>query len=437
MEKITNKIRENSLRKSFVYAVFCTVVGIVLLSGATIWSCVSFRNWLVPDSNEVFLNITTIYPDGSKVEGIHRMTMGEKPEKMPQLFVTDDEEKNLDSSVPSGEQIMYSVDKIENSYTELTPKRKIAYTAAGIIMIAFPTLYSITGIILCALWFYQKKLARPIHILSEATENIAMQNLDFSIAYDGNDEMGALCDSFEKMRRELYQNNRQMWNMLEERRMLQASVAHDLRNPIAIIEGYTEYLQINLTKDNLDKEQMLSIASNLAQSAKRLEQYTDSISDISKLEELKIAPSENILPDLLTEITEDLTVVAKQKNIQVDIQEFVPKCKVQIDHQVLYRILENIYTNATRYAEHVIHIRFLLEGNQLITEISDDGPGFPEKILQSKNKYIFSMDKSGGHMGMGLVISNILCKKHGGELRIKNGKTGGAVVTIMIEVGIG
>ena len=59
----------------------------------------------------------------------------------------------------------------------------------------------------------------------------------------GQDELGRLCAAFEKMRQTLYENNRQMWSMLEERRALQASVAHDLRNPIAIMTGYVEYLQ--------------------------------------------------------------------------------------------------------------------------------------------------------------------------------------------------
>ena len=75
--------------------------------------------------------------------------------------------------------------------------------------------------------------------------------------------MGILCGSFEQMRQTLRENYREMWNLLEERRLLQASIAHDLRNPIAVIEGYTEYLQMNLAKGKLNNQRVLKIAENL------------------------------------------------------------------------------------------------------------------------------------------------------------------------------
>ena len=89
-------------------------------------------------------------------------------------------------------------------------------------------------------WFYHKVLEPPITVLMEATAHIQDRDLNFQITFDGQDELGRLCAAFEKMRQTLYENNRQMWSMLEERRALQASVAHDLRNPIAIMTGYVE-----------------------------------------------------------------------------------------------------------------------------------------------------------------------------------------------------
>ena len=135
--------------------------------------------------------------------------------------------------------------------------------------------------------FYRKYLAEPLKLLADATEQIHNQNLDFSISYGRNDEFGQLCESFEKMRQTLYDNNRRMWNMLEERRLLQASVAHDLRNPIAIIGGYIEYLQKNILQDRISQDKVLHILDNMATASKRLEQYTNSIRDISSLENME------------------------------------------------------------------------------------------------------------------------------------------------------
>lgn len=66
------------------------------------------------------------------------------------------------------------------------------------------------------------------------------------------------------MRQTLYDKNRQLWNMIEQRRLLQASVAHDLRNPIAIVEGYVEYMQQCLADGNLNDEELRHTLSNLA-----------------------------------------------------------------------------------------------------------------------------------------------------------------------------
>ena len=137
------------------------------------------------------------------------------------------------------QNVKYSVTKIENSFTALSPKRQLVYQASQIGMIVLPVFFSLTGILLCGLLFYRRKLKTPILLLASATQQIAEQGLDFQISYPRADEMGALCASFEQMRQILKENNQKLWDMLEERRRLQRSVAHDLRNPIAIIQGYS------------------------------------------------------------------------------------------------------------------------------------------------------------------------------------------------------
>ena len=86
--------------------------------------------------------------------------------------------------------------------------------------------------------------------LVDTTKHIREQELDFMVGYYRNDGLGRLCIVFEEMRQALYDNNRQLWNMIEQLRILQASVAYDLRNPVAIVEGYVEYMQQCLADGN-------------------------------------------------------------------------------------------------------------------------------------------------------------------------------------------
>ncbi|MCH5267186.1 MAG: HAMP domain-containing histidine kinase [Lachnospiraceae bacterium] len=389
---------------------------------------------LVEDGSVYFI-LSSDSEEESKDNGIRKKESKEK-EKEQQLKEKELEpkEKELEETEPNEKKVKYSIDKIENSYEALSPKRKIAYTAASVAMVGLPFIYSVAGILICGFWFYNKKLQKPIEVLADATENIAKQDLDFSIEYHSKDEMGMLCDSFEEMRQELYENSKMLWRMLEERKILQASVAHDLRNPIAIIEGYAEYLQLNIPEGRLEQQEILNIIDNLAESAKRLEYYTDSMRDISKLEELEPHFSDCNLQSVLREMSDDFTIMAENKHIDLQISNTVPEINGKMDAQILYRVLENIFSNSLRFAREKILIDFSLKEHLLTIKVWDDGVGFPEKILNSKNRYTPSMDQSGEHLGMGLVISNILCKKHGGELRIENGEQGGARVTIVVEV---
>ncbi len=76
-----------------------------------------------------------------------------------------------------------------------------------------------------------------------AFEQIAADNLDFSVQYDAEDELGTLCKSFERMKNELLNNYKRIWRMTEERRKLNAAFAHDLRIPLTVLQGYTDFLE--------------------------------------------------------------------------------------------------------------------------------------------------------------------------------------------------
>ena len=430
MEQIKRK-RAESLKSSFTYAMLFTVFMIILLSVLSVWGCAALQKWVMPDKNEAYLHLTTTYFDGTQMTSTQLVTFG-KEDNIPLIEATDGKNK-LNPTIK--EISNYSIDKIENSFDFLTPKRKAAYTLLSAAMVGLPAVYSIAGVLLCALWFYRKKLEKPIEILSNATENIAKEDLDFTVSYEGGDEMAKLCDSFEMMRQTLYTNNQKVWNMLEERRMLQASVAHDLRNPISIIEGYTEYLQQNIPQGTLSEEKLLHTVENLSTAAKRLERYTDSIQDIQSMEDLEITPKETNLPDTLLEMIEDFSHVARQKDLSLEVHADIAASQVMIDGQILYRILENLFTNALRFAVSKIEITFLLEGTSLLVFIDDDGKGFPEKILKNQERYAITSTTTDRHMGMGLIISRILSKKHGGSLRLSNGSpSGGARAEVKISI---
>jgi len=176
MEQIKIKLKNMSLQKAFIIYVLLTFIIVVTLSAAIIITCISTRNWLLPVSDEVFLNIEETLADGTSQSQTCRMKIGSNSQSIHLL-----QQQNL--SINSVINAKYSITSIENNFSSLTPKRKLLYQACGIAMVVLPIIFSFSGILLCGFRFYKKKLKEPIDILSSATDKIALQDLDFKINY--------------------------------------------------------------------------------------------------------------------------------------------------------------------------------------------------------------------------------------------------------------
>ena len=424
MEKIK---RQKSIKQSFVWAVATTTIIVFALSSLTVYGCYRIQKYLLPDSQEIWVHAQTVMPDGT-VSSIQQRVVLDEPSKLSILSPEGSDEESI------RDDTQFTIEKIESSFSTLSPKRQVCYQAMSVLMIVLPLVYSVVGIGICAWWFYWKKLSPPIEILADATRHIREQDLDFTVVYDNTDELGRLCTAFEEMRQALYDNNRQLWNMIEERKILQASVAHDLRNPIAIIEGYVEYIQQCMANEILTEEKLEHTLSNLAITSKRLERYTDYIRDLHTIEETEVKKSVVQLPAFLKNAVENFSLVAKQKNCEVTYSSAIPDCKVKLDEQIFYRIVENVFSNALRYAKSKMSFQCTLAENILTITVTDDGKGFSKKMLRKQNTLFYSEDTTGEHMGLGLAISRVLCQKHGGNIAISNAIPAGSCVIINLLV---
>ena len=415
------------MKSVFIWAVAVTMFLVFAASALTVYGCYRIQKVLLPDSQAVWLNTRTVTADGRVLEGGQRAIL--------------DEPVEVNILVPTGvnvtlENTKFIIERIDSGFSTLRPKQQLLYRVTGISMVVLPFVYSIAGIMLCARWFYRRELWPPIQVLADATKHIREQDLDFMVDYNRNDELGRLCIAFEEMRQALYNNNRQLWNMIEQRRILQASVAHDLRNPIAIVEGYVEYMQQCLADGNLNEEELRHTLSNLAITAKRLEHYTDYIRDLNAIEETETKYSVVQLPDFLRSATESLLLLAEQHSLEIAYHSNISECQVKLDEQIFYRIVENIFSNDIRYARSKVSFRYSITDDMLIITISDDGKGFSKAMLRKKNTFLYSDDKTGEHMGLGLATSRVLSQKHGGSLELSNITPSGACVTIKIAVHI-
>lgn len=324
------------------------------------------------------------------------------------------------------------IDNNNITWQPLSTWDTVAYYGSYAAMVGLPVFYIAVGIGAAAAVYYRKKLREPITQLQNGVERIQEDNLDFHIEYDGDDELGRLCCSMEKMRRELRQKHKALWESLEQRKLLNASVSHDLRTPITVLKGYLDYLEKNIPQDKLTEDMLFDTVSSMQGAVNRLELYVESVRDIEKIENIEIEKRSENVKLLLNELRSNVRQLAGNK--EIIISNDITVDKIQIDKGVFFRILENLLQNALRYAEKQVSINLSHKKDFLILTVKDDGKGFSAADLEKATTVFYSNDKEKQHFGIGLSVCKILCEKHGGLLYVGNQKEKGACVTAKLKI---
>lgn len=329
---------------------------------------------------------------------------------------------------------VFDIDKNTITWQPFSTGDAVAYYGSYVTMIGLPVLFITIGIGVAATIYYQKKLKIPIAQLQNGVEKIQEDNLDFHVEYNEDDELGELCCSMEKMRSELWQKQKALWESLEQRKLLNASVAHDIRTPITVLKGYLDYLEKMIPQDKLTEDMLLDTVSSMQGAVNRLEQYVDCVRDVEKIENIEIEKRPENVRRLLDEMRSNVKQLETNKEILIS-SNIMTMDEVRLDKSVFFRIFENLLQNALRYAKKQVHISILQNKNFLILTVEDDGNGFAGKDLEKAATVFYSSDKEGQHFGIGLSICRILCEKHGGLLSISNNKNkSGACVTAKLNM---
>lgn len=313
----------------------------------------------------------------------------------------------------------------------LSTKQRMAYYGCYVAMIGLPTLFVLIGIIGASRIYYRLKLRKPIQELQNAITNIEKNDLDISISHASQDELGALCASMEKMRTELRQSNKIMWELLEQRKTLNASVAHDLRTPITVLKGYLDYLKKNIPQGKLTEESLIETVYDMQEAVGRLERYVECVRDIENIENIPVQCCDENVIRLYSQIERDIHHLTTDKKITVS--NYLISETVYTDQQLLFRILENLLQNAVQFATYQIDVTLYEDEGFLYLCVKDDGKGFSSTMIERGTTLFYTTEKESGHFGIGLGICKILCEKLGGGLFIGNNQDGGAYALAKIK----
>ena len=322
---------------------------------------------------------------------------------------------------------------LEGTMLQIVPLSAHDRLCVGIVralqMLAIPVCL-LGSVAACSLSFYKRRLRAPLVLLRDASQRIAQNDLDFHVAYDRTDELGRLCAAFERMRAALEQNERAAWRAAEERRRLDAVLAHDLRTPLTVLRGQTDLLRAHLPGGRMPVDKALAALEVMDAHAARLERYVDGMNQLLRLEDIAPQPRSISCGAIAAALRASAQALCGDR-IALAFETEDADAPLCVDADIAARVLDNLLSNALRFARSTVRIQCGASSGALRLTVWDDGPGFPARLLDGELRP-FGNGAQGAHFGLGLYICRVLCERHGGQLTLDNPAQGGARATALL-----
>ncbi|MDD3206479.1 MAG: HAMP domain-containing sensor histidine kinase [Lachnospiraceae bacterium] len=283
---------------------------------------------------------------------------------------------------------------------------------------------------------FAKDLRKELTPILEATKEIENHNLDFTIGHSKILEFENVIISFDSMRNSLKGSLEKQWRSEKAQREQIASLAHDLKTPLTVMQGNIDLLD----ETELDEEQKLYLSYAMS-SSEQMKQYIKILIDISKAPAGYQLQMEDInFPKFWEHILFQTEIISKDKGIVIQqIQCNFPQT-IAGDRMLLERAFMNLVSNSLEYSPEnsTVYIDVDSKENYLNICITDCGCGFSQDALEHAKERFYMADQSRSsklHYGMGLYIVDSIIKQHKGKLLLDNStETKGAKVTIQLPL---
>ena len=289
-----------------------------------------------------------------------------------------------------------------------------------------------------------KRFSDPIIELNEITKN--MSKLDFTQKYktsDLNDEIDTLgeninllSDRLENTINQLRNTNIELEKDIEEkskidemRKSFISDVSHELKTPIALIQGYSEGLIENI---NSDDESRKLYAEVILDEATKMDKLVKQLLELMKLEygRMQFNNKEFDLVELENEIIRKASVMSEKENVIIE-NNTSGIIKVYADDFYIDQVLTNYITNAIKYATEIngekrvrIENKLNEENNKVRIKVFNTFIQFSEEEINRIWNRFYKIDASrnreNGGNGIGLSLVKAIMNKNGNKYGVKN-----------------
>ena len=292
--------------------------------------------------------------------------------------------------------------------------------------------------------FISRKFTEPILELNDIAKN--MSKLDFSKKYkvkNTDDEINDLgrsintmSDKLESTIKQLRSTNIELEKDIEEkskidemRKQFISDVSHELKTPIALIQGYAEGLLENV---NEDAESRKFYAEVILDESNKMDKLVKQLLELMKLEygKREFNNEEFDILELAKEVVRKCKVMIEEKNITVTCDREVP-AYVYADEFYIDQVMTNYFTNAIKHAEEVngkkeirIQIQVKEEEQKVRISVFNTGKNIAEEDLSRIWKRFYKVDSSrnreDGGTGIGLALVKAIMNNYQNDFGVMN-----------------
>ncbi len=268
-----------------------------------------------------------------------------------------------------------------------------------------------TGLaLLLGIWI-SRSLAAPLSDLEQGARAIEAGELSRRVEPGGSDEMRAVAGAFNSMA-----------GRLEEaetlRRNLLADVAHELRNPVHVLQGNLQAMLDDVYP--LSKEEV----ARLSDQTRHLAALVQDLHDLAQAEadQLPLSRQPTDIAGVVKTVAAAYRPIALADGIDMRVELLGALPLVNVDPDRLKQVTSNLLSNAVRYTPPGGHILVQIEraGPAVQLRVQDSGPGIPESHVAHIFDRFYRTDdarsRSDGGTGLGLAITRAIVEAHGGSI---------------------
>ncbi len=357
--------------------------------------------------------------------------------------VTEDEpliEKRFDSRMESSFISLYG--KVENDVYLYMGAPVAAIQESAKIAVKFYIFTGICMIILGGIFIYllSLRLTNPIVKLNGIAKKMAV--LDFQEKYDGKgkDEIGTLGESINSLSNQLEQsigelksaNYKLMEDIVKERQIDEmrkefiSNVSHELKTPIALIQGYAEGLRLNVNEDEENKNYYCEV---IIDEAVKMNKMVRKLLQLSELEfnDIVLDKEEFCICELIRNIIKKNSLQLVEKEAQVNFNtNGYESIKISADYYLTEQVLVNFLSNALNHLDErkIIEISTVVYDGKVRIKVYNSGANIPEASLDNIWHSFYKVDKARtrayGGTGLGLSIVKAIQKAHKNAFGVEN-----------------